>query len=158
MEKFKEFVVESNRDAAEQLNGLCWHDSILYEVQLIRRNSADQVLLSLQLIAEGQEHSSSQAQILFNGCYLVRSEMNWGVKCMSDGEMIYSASSSDGGDLVEAVRKHWKGHIDGIPLSQFKLELASTGSTIEIVFRSITIRLSENTINHPAPIAYPIKT
>jgi hypothetical protein len=142
--------------AEDWLNSLCWHDSILYEIRLIRCGSADQVVLCMCLIQNWDKNISCEAEITFNDCLLVNTEMKWGVTCMSDGEMIYDGMTSRDGELVRKVLDEWKGLIDQKPLAQFTLDLASTGSSLAIVFKSLTYFLNQKASPHPAPKGLPL--
>ena len=126
------------KKSVDNLNEQCWHDSVLHEIKFIRTGSADRVIFILDMLNSWEDQLSQRTEVIFGGCRLVRTEMNWGVKCMSDGEMVYGATCSLDGNLVDEVRSTWKGF--KVPeLAQFQMELSSTGSSIELVFESSTI-------------------
>lgn len=130
---------------------------MLYEVRLVRAASADQVVLDIRLLEDWEQYRSRRTEIVFEGCFHVRADMSWGVECMSDGEMIYSGSASTDGEGIQAVQAEWKRDFADAPLGQFTLDLASTGSIIEVVFQSVTVRYQTPSDNHAAPNAYPMK-
>ena len=147
MSQSAEIISRSVADGAVGfLNDQCWHDSILHEIRLIRAHSADQVVLELDLIDDwevGQLSavpSSRRVQMTFSRCWLVQAQMNWGVICLSDGEMIYGAECKETGALLDQVRATWKGiEVDVSNLAEFSLELASTSSTLSLVFGTVTL-------------------
>ncbi len=143
--------------AIRWLNEQCWHDSVLYEIRFIRAGSADQVVLVLDLVEDWEKYESRRTEITFNGCLCVRSKMNWGVVCMSAGEMIYAGTASESGNLIEEARQAWKGSLRSKSLGQFTLDLASTDSLLELVFESVSWRLAGVKTAHPAPKPFPIE-
>ena len=143
--------------AVDLLNSLIWHDSVLYGVQLVRARSADQVQLDLRLLDDWEHYLSRRARIVFENCYCVRANMNWGVTCMSDGEMISDGVALQDSEQINTVRSKWKQDLETTPLAEFDLELASTGSTVEIVFRAVRICYDSTPEKHSAPDAHPMK-
>lgn len=144
--------------AIELLGSLFWHDSVLHEIKFIRTDSADQVVLILDLLEDWEKQISRRAEITFQRCFLVQSQMSWGTRCMSEGEMIFGTTCVASSDLIEKVRSDWVGiNLDTSGLAEFKLELASTGSTLEIVFGSVAIRYLSGSSPHHAPPPLPLK-
>ncbi|MCM3869801.1 MAG: hypothetical protein ND895_03740 [Pyrinomonadaceae bacterium] len=139
--------------ATEMLNDLCWHDSVLYEIRFIRTDSADEVVLLVDLLDDWETQISRRAKITFRGCWLVRSKMDWGVKCMSGGEMIYGANCEKNGSLIQEVVNGWQPVmlVEASDVAEFRLDLASTGSTLEIVFSKAQIKYVGVSGPHDAP-------
>jgi hypothetical protein len=54
----------------------------------VRTKSLDQVIFHIDLLTDWQEQVSILSKLTFKNCLLVKSNMNWGVTCLSDGEMI----------------------------------------------------------------------
>ena len=137
----KTIEIQSARKAVEYLNDQIWHDSILYEIVLVRSGSADRVVLKLDLSLDWKDEIYVNVELAFNECRHVRTQMNWGVKCISEGEQIFGAESSEADALIDEIRETWrKVGIQLDNLGVFRMELASTGSTIEIVFSGITVK------------------
>ncbi len=152
-------VKDSLNEVTEFLNGLIWHDSVLHEIRFVRTNSADQVVLILDLLDDWERQISRHAEIIFQNCWMVQCQMNWGVKCISEGEMVYGAKCSESGSLIERVKEDWKGiNVDMKALSEFKLDMASTSSTLEIVFGGIILKYLSESDTHNTPPPLPIKT
>jgi len=148
-----------SNDAISLLNNLSWHDSILYEIRFISTDSADQVILILDLLEDWNELISKRVEIVFKRCFLVQSQMNWGIKCLSDGEMIFSADCRSEGDLLERVHSKWRNiGVSTNELLEFKLKLASTNSILEIVFGEVALKyLSNNSSHITTPPILPTK-
>jgi hypothetical protein len=133
-------IKEVSNGAVEWLNSQCWHDSILYEIRFIRTNSADEVQLILDLIESYEPVSAYRALLVFRDCWSVQSRMNWGVECLSGGEHIDWAQCSETGELIEQTRETWsKIGLKVKNVAQFKLMMASTGSTLDLVFGEVEI-------------------
>ncbi len=144
--------IDSARDAVAYLEDQCWHDSILHEVVLVRTKSLDQVVLKLDLLQNVENQLSQSVEVAFCDCLDVRIHMNWGVQCLSGGEMIYSAECLDSDGRIDRVRAKWGRVIEDLGnLGAFRLNLASTGSTIEVVFGCIIIKHSGEIRPHDAP-------
>ncbi|MEE9391851.1 MAG: hypothetical protein V3W41_05020 [Planctomycetota bacterium] len=144
--------IESAKDAVAYLGGRCWHDSVLYEIVLVRTESLDQVILKLDLLSDWENQTSQAVELIFGGCWHVQTKMSWGVKCMSGGEMIGAAESLDSDPAIERVRATWDNA--GVSLGDiglFRMDLASTSSTIEVVFSKITVRHFGTSGPHRAP-------
>lgn len=76
---------------------------------------------------------------------------------MSDGEMIYDGIALSESDLVRDVQATWKQQFYLDSLAEFDLELSSTGSVLQIVFKSVKLKYLSTTEGHTAPAAYPTK-
>jgi hypothetical protein len=140
---------ESVKDAVDYLNDKCWHDSVLYEIVLLRTDSADRVVLKFDLLLDWDQQVSEYIEIVFNGCYHVAAQMNWGVDCMSDGEMVLNVECTDSDDLIDAIREKWGAN--GTDIGIFRMKMASTSSTLEIVFRGVTVKQTGGARPHNAP-------
>ena len=138
--------------ALDFLNDQSWHDSILYEINIIRTQSADQVIITLNLIVDEKEWKSQHISLTFNECHYIETKMNGGIGCMSDGEMISSASANFQGKYVDQVREEWKKFkIQSKELFQFEMSLASTGSEIYVVCNSFDLVSNHKIVKHNAP-------
>ncbi|MCP3930939.1 MAG: hypothetical protein GY705_17780 [Bacteroidetes bacterium] len=138
--------------AVEYLNDQYWHDSILYEIKIIRAQSADKVLVSLNLIVDEEDWKSKQTTLVFNECYYIETKMNGGIECMSDGEMISTASATLQGKRLDQVIETWKKfELKTKELFQFSMSLASTGSEFIVVCKSFNIVIGKETLKHNAP-------
>ena len=148
-----------SNDTVSLLNNLWWHDSVLYEIRFIRTDSADQVILILDLLEDWEEQTSRRVEIVFGRCYFVQSQINWGVKCLSDGEMILDADCKSSGVLFEKVISAWQNiDVDTSDLAEFKLTLASTNSNLQIVFGEVTLKyLGESSSHNAPPPLFPTK-
>ena len=140
----------------ELLNNLNWHDSVLQEITFIRTNSLDQVILHLNLIIDYENQLSELTKVVFKDCLVVNSRMIWGIVCMSEGEMIYSGESSFNRENITKYLDKW--NIEEInDYREFKLDLASTGSELYIIFKDVDIiKIGEKEI-HNAPPPHEIK-
>jgi hypothetical protein len=140
----------------EFLNKLIWHDSVLKDVLFVRANSLDQVKLTINLLTDYQYQQSQLVQITFKKCIKVKADMNWGVHCMSEGEMIYSGRATQDKEEIEKYLDSWnKKEIDSYV--EFTLDLASTGSSIYLIFKEIDFRKLEPVSHHNAPLPLPTK-
>ena len=124
-------------EAIEFLNDQCWHDSVLYDIRIIRTNSADQVEIALDLIQDYENLRFRRCTFTFNDCYYIETRMNGGVKCISDGEMIYIAKATNDSSYIDKVVDVWKEVLTLERLIFFSMNLSSTNSQIEIVCRGI---------------------
>lgn len=140
------------KKAVEYINDQCWHDSVLYEIRIIRVNSSDQLVLDLNLIVDEEKWISQHTSLTFNECYYIETKMNGGIECMSDGEMISGASATNEAKLIDEVCNKWaKFGLKLQALFQFSMMLASTGSTLQIVCNSIEIDTERKACKHKAP-------
>ncbi len=130
-------------EAVDFLNDQYWHDSVLYEIQIIRRNSADIAIIILDLIMSEDGSESKLCHLTFNDCYLIETKMHGGVDAISDGEMIYRAFASTKSPLIDQVVDTWKNSFDIKGLFQFSFTLSSTNSEVNIVCKSVTQELRE---------------
>ncbi len=132
------------------LNNLNWHDSVLQEITFIRTNSLDQVILLLNLIADYENQVSELTKVVFKNCLMVNSKMLWGISCMSEGEMIYSAETTFNKERITKYMNNW--NIKRInDYREFKLELASTGSELHLIYKDVEIIKIEEKEIHNAP-------
>ncbi len=142
----------NHREAVEFLNDQYWHDSVLYEIRIIRTNSLDQVTIPINLIISEDEWESQKITLIFDDCYYIETKMNGGVIAMSDGEMISNATASLSGSLVDQVNDTWrKAKMKLQKLFHFSMLLASTGSEIDIVCKSVSVVIESNSEKHSAP-------
>jgi hypothetical protein len=142
----------SGKNAVNFLNEQFWHDSILYEIRIIRTNSLDQVAISINLLMEEDEWASKKHIFLFNNCYHIETKMHGGVSCMSDGEMISYATAKLNCQLIEKVSNTWEKTKNELPeLFNFSMLLASTGSKINIVCQSVNVSQERGIKKHNAP-------
>lgn len=146
---------EISAETIEWLNGLCWHDSVLYEIRFIRTNSLDQVVLILDLLQDWEAQISQRTTITFQDCWLVKTQMNWGVNCMSSGEMIDSLTSCQQGKLIDKVRSEWP-HLNNTKLAELRLDMASTGSILDLVCGAVEITTDSVSGEHNAPLPIQI--
>ena len=83
----------SHKKAVEFLNDQFWHDSVLYEIRIIRTDPSDQVIIPINLITNEDDWESQKTTLIFNDCYYIETKMHGGVAAMSDGEMISYATA-----------------------------------------------------------------
>ena len=62
---------EAATDAVAFLNDQYWHDSVLYQIDLVRRDSADRVVLDLDLLGDWETGISSRHELRFEKCWHV---------------------------------------------------------------------------------------
>jgi hypothetical protein len=150
---------DSVPDAVHYLGAVQWHDSVLYRIELNRERSADEVTVVARLLAEGEPQRSRLVRLTFLRCLSFRGDFQWGVDCMSDGEMIYGATAVADGPAVERVRAQWASvpWIDLQNLGVFELELASTGSRFEVVFQGLRVTACSALGDHTAPPPLPTR-
>ena len=129
----------SHNEAIDYLNSLIWHDSILYEIRIIRANSADQAVIIFDLIIDEENFTTQRTTLTFNDCYLIETRMKGGVDAISDGEMIYEASAKSESPKINGVVELWKNIFRLEGLLHFSMILSSTNSEIEIICKSITV-------------------
>ncbi len=139
-------------EAVEYLNNQCWHDSVLYEIRIIRTNSLDQAIIFLNLITDEYEWKSQKVSLVFNDCYYLETKMNGGVDALSDGEMISEATANFRSAFISQVESIWDKMQFQIPeLFHFSMSLASTGSEIDIVSGSVSVVAERGVEKHSTP-------
>jgi len=140
------------KKAVEYLNDQYWHDSILYEIRIIRRDSLDQAILILKLLTDADGWESRNTIMQFNDCYYVETKMHGGVNALSDGEMISEASTNLSSKFIDQVNKVWGNAKIKLPeLFHISMILSSTGSAIDIVSKSVTVDMESIVEKHSAP-------
>jgi hypothetical protein len=142
----------SHDNAVEFLNNQFWHDSVLYEIRIIRTDSLDQVVIPINLITNEDDWESQKTTLIFNDCYYIETKMHGGVSAMSDGEMISYATADLESPFIDQVIDSWGKTEMKLPkLFHFSLMLASTGSEINIVCNSVSMELESASGKHSAP-------
>ena len=137
-------------DAVEWLNSLCWHDSVLHDVHIVRTNSADAFILTLDLLSDWEKWVSRRAEIHFLGCVLITTEFRGGVTALSRGEMFAEAEASLTGPRREQIAARAPMFLSP-DHHEFRFILASTGSTAEVVFTSVQVTYFSAEQSHDAP-------
>lgn len=145
-------IVGNVHDAVVLLNDIAWHDSVLYDLVLVRRNSADEVVMNLRLLTDWEAQLSCDVRLTFGRCFGVRADMTWGVECLSDGEMVYDATAYDRHVELERVAEKWKtsGLVVG-EIGLFELDMASTSSSVRVIFREVRLEPVSGIGPHSAP-------
>ena len=133
-------------EAVTFLNDQYWHDSVLYEIRIIRTNSADQAVIIIDLIISEDGLESKKCVLTFNDCYFIGTRINGGVDAISDGEMIYQAEASINSHQIDRVVETWKSMFTLTDLFHFSMTLSSTNSEIEVVCKSVSIESNEGSI------------
>jgi len=140
------------KKAVEFLNGKIWHDSVLFEVRINRANSQDQVIIYLDLISNDDTWESQRVSMIFDGCYHIGTKFNGGVDCISEGEMISGANANYSDPQIENVKDTWKNlEVDLSDVFYFSMVLASTGSTIDVVCKSVSEVVESERAQHKVP-------
>jgi len=141
-----------HKEAVSFLNDQCWHDSVLYEIRIIRTNSLDQAIIHLDLLCDYHEWESQRVNLIFNDCYYMETKMNGGVSGMSEGEMVSGATANLSNPFIDQVTATWKTSGINLPdLFHFSIILASTGSEIDIVCKSVGVVFESDGTKHNAP-------
>ena len=136
--------------AVEYLNDLIWHDSVLQKIQFVRTNSVDQVIFDINLLTSWENQISILSKLIFKNCLSVRSNMNWGVKCMSEGEMISDIECNKSNSYISNSLTSYNQFLKD-KYAYFKITLASTGSVIELTFDEVELIQLDSEKNHNAP-------
>ena len=145
-------VTYKHKKAVEFLNKQFWHDSILYEIRIIRRESLDQAIIFLKLLTDADGWKSHSTTLQFNDCYYIETKMHGGVDAMSDGEMISETSANLSSAFIDNVYDLWRNaKIQLTELFHISIVLASTGSEIDIVCKSVTVNMESDIQEHSAP-------
>ena len=113
----------THNEAIRFLNDQYWHDSVLYEIRIIRANSIDQAIIILDLITNEDGMESNRCTLTFNDCYYIGTQMNGGVDAISDGEMIYQAEASTDSPQIEQVIEAWNNVLELVDLFHFSMTL-----------------------------------
>jgi hypothetical protein len=144
-------VSAATHDEIERLLAdVCWHDSVVHSITLVRAASADEVVVVGPLLYDWDLQRSCLARVTFGGCFRVTADLQWGVDCMSDGEMIGSLEFSAVHPEVDAIRQEWPQR--KLPaLFHLELDLSSTGSSLRLVFQSLTVEPIAPAGPHSAP-------
>ncbi len=138
------------KGAVEYLNDLIWHDSVLQKIQFVRTNSVDQVIFDINLLTNWENQISILSKLIFKNCLSVRSNMNWGVKCMSEGEMISDVECNKSNSYISNSLTSYNQFLRD-KYAYFKITLASTGSIIELTFDEVELIQLDSEKNHNAP-------
>jgi hypothetical protein len=136
--------------AVEYLNDLIWHDSVLQKIQFVRTNSVDQVIFDINLLTSWENQISILSKLIFKNCLSVRSNMNWGVKCMSEGEMISEVECNKSNSYISDTLTSYNQFLKD-KYAYFKMTLASTGSLLELTFDEVELIQLDSEKNHNAP-------
>jgi len=136
-------------EAVAFLNDQCWHDSVLHEIVIIRTASADRVLLKLDLLSDWENQVSSRVELAFNKCMHASTQMYGGVISMSEGEMIYAVECSDTDPVIDSIKEELSR--TDVNHGIFRMEMGTTGSSIELVFSGISLKQVGETGQHTAP-------
>lgn len=140
-----------HKEAVEFLNSQCWHDSVVYEINLVRTNSADQAIILLDLISDYDEWQSKKTRLIFSDCYYIETRMNGGV-VGTGGECVSDADASLTDKHIDDVVGVWRNIDVDLPnLFHFSMCLASTGSEVNIVCKSMSIEAEEEGTTHDSP-------
>lgn len=110
----------------ESFDSLPWHDARLLELTIDRRNPGDVDQVRLMVVwPDGRE-----ATLLFQNCYSMIADMNFGVKAL---ESIRSGSMIKDDPGLVAIRGKWEAvGVSLNSLSCYRLEMNSTASVIKI--------------------------
>ena len=136
--------------AVEYLNDLIWHDSVLQTIQFTRTKSLDQVVFHVNLLTDWEDQLSVLSRLTFKNCLAVKSIMNWGVICLSDGEMIDEIECNRNDKYISDSLNQYNQELKD-QYAYFKMILSSTGSTIELTFNEIELAKLDSIENHNAP-------
>jgi len=139
-----------NKGAIDYLNTLSWHDSVLQKIEFVRTASRDQVILELNLLTDWETQVSILSRLIFKNCVSTKANMNWGIICMSDGEMIDHIECNDQDPYILNSFQDYNKNLM-TEYAYFKLTMASTGSTLELTFNEFELISLDNTKEHNAP-------
>jgi hypothetical protein len=144
--------VEANTidDVMQLIDEVSWHDSVVYSITCIRKESLDAVVINTRLLYDWDKQLSCPVRITFGGCLRVSMEMDWGVECLSDGEMIAGLEIAAADDVIDAVRNIRQSRDLG-SIYHITLTLASTGSRVDIAGTGLRIEPIGSPNKHSAP-------
>ena len=117
----------------EEFNQLPWHDAVLADMRIDRRDPGHQDRVELAVSwPDGRKQ-----RLVFDDCYRLRTDMNFGVIAP---ESIDSATAEvNTADISELVEK-WRAigaEIEG--LARFEIRTSSTGSVIQVFAKSLRL-------------------
>jgi hypothetical protein len=111
-------------------NKLYWHDAIIKNIELDRKNPGLNDTISLEI-----EWPNNQiSKIIFTDVYFVKMNLNFGIMAP---EAIYSAFviEKEDDDITNFYIK-WKGLMDDITIKCYVINTLSTGSEIKILAKN----------------------
>ncbi|MEY9186127.1 hypothetical protein ABIG06_000041 [Bradyrhizobium sp. USDA 326] len=123
---------------AESFNSLPWHDAVLLELMIDRRNPGTRDEVRLQVIWP----DGGRATLLFRDCYAVTAEMNFGIIAE---EQILNASMIEDDPGLTSIRDRWRPL--GVSLAMlrcYQLETSSTGSLLRIYAEKFEVAYSRS--------------
>lgn len=133
-----------------------WHDSVVYAITCVREGSADAVEVLGRFLTNHAAQRSARARVTFRRCWRVDMHLDWGVRCMSDGEMLYDLALSTAHEAIDGVRREWPRR--PLPaLFHARLDLATTGSWVDVVFSELAVEPLGPEGEHTAPPPVPIR-
>ena len=112
-----------------------WHDSLLLNIEIDRKNPGekDQIILNI-LSPNGEE------KIIFHDCYKFEANMNFGIAAP---ESIMDASIIEESEKLSQIRKKWDMvDVELAKLKCFEIQTNSTNSLLHIYALSYSILLS----------------
>jgi len=136
--------------AVEWLNSISWHDSVLYELRIIRTHSADALVFTLDLLSDWETWVSRRAELHFDGCLVISAEFLGGIIGLSDGEMVSEAEAFSIGPHLERITSKAPMFVTQ-QHREFHITLASTSSTVCLVFSSVSVTFLSTEQPHDAP-------
>lgn len=116
-----------------------WHDSVLEELRVIRRGSADRVELVCKFLVDWDAQVEVDAELHLEGCESILIDATGGVDCTSVGEVISEASWSSEGSEIDAALRMWSGIRKPNNLIVLRFSLSSTGSSVACVFTGVRV-------------------
>ncbi len=117
----------------EKFDDLPWHDSVLLNLEVDRNNPGESDIVKALI----KWQDGSQNSIIFNDCYLLDIQMNFGIIAE---ESILSAACCDSDEKISSVKKKWSSL--GVELDRlrcYKINTNSTNSTLKIYALSMDV-------------------
>ena len=128
-------VAKTRPGIVSMVETVAWHDSVVHRIEFVRRDSADQVVLLADLLYDWETQASCRVRWVLRDVRRVVMDAQWGVACISDGEMLESLELAWEGAFLDAVLLR-PPHGD---VAHLRLSFASTGSTLDIAALGMSI-------------------
>ena len=126
-------------EAAAFLNGLPWKDARLLYTLLRHRQGENDLVLVLEIPGLVEDPSEGPVELTLHGCWRGQCAAHWGPLEKAAPESIFEVRIDIDGPLLRKVIALWPDLHDQ-EVAEFRLDTDPSGSTVEAVFGSMSLR------------------
>lgn len=116
-----------------EFNSLSWHDSIIENIVINRKNPGKNDIIQIEITWTNGENNI----ISFKDVYWADLHMNFGI--VSPESIFKAYSEGKENEIVKRFYTKWEGMIDNIDLNFYEIETNSTNSKIRIIAQKFEI-------------------